>query len=483
MKTLRQALAAALALVVAVPSSFAGSLYSGAAETPVAPSGAPTNIAPRLPLSPAMGFDLGASMMPGTLAPTAIPAMPQSQAVGAKADGAKAPAAAIPTAAGVTLSAAKAVAPKAEAPKTALQQVQGTAERVSASAGNGNGNNGNGAAPQAALNDLFDGLQNGSNNGTPPSGPATAQQDADGVEAFIAKASRLFHPALQGEAPAVAARTQQDSGIAGAIPSDSDMQARMQLSPLTNPEREAAVISLYQGGGAAAQVVDVARGQAPRFDLYDTIQRQDAGKGRHNLIVVKKGKSDRVIVVGGHHDKVSEGAGTIDNWTGATMVTNLYQAMKGVDTDATYVFVAFAREEEGLLGSEAFVQSLPAAQKARIDSMINLDTLGVDGTFSWKNNSTRSLLDLIQRVATKEKYDLIESYLNGGDADSSTFRQAGIAAMTIFGASQEVIFDIIHTAADQMAAFSLPHYRNAYLLTLALLKALDHNPVKKAGAV
>ena len=41
----------------------------------------------------------------------------------------------------------------------------------------------------------------------------------------------------------------------GSVPSDDEMKARMALSPLTNPEREAAVIKLYQEAGAAAQVV------------------------------------------------------------------------------------------------------------------------------------------------------------------------------------------------------------------------------------
>jgi Zn-dependent M28 family amino/carboxypeptidase len=157
--------------------------------------------------------------------------------------------------------------------------------------------------------------------------------------------------------------------------------------------------------------------------------------------------------------------------------------MRDLDTEATYVFAAFAREEEGLLGSEAYVRSLSKAQREKIDSMVNLDTLAVDGTYSWKNNSTQSLLDLVAETAAREKLAHSAEHLDGGDADSSTFRKAGIAAMTLFGASQEVIFDIIHTVRDTMAVFSLPHYKNAYLLTLALLKALDRNPVAGLTAV
>lgn len=197
-------------------------------------------------------------------------------------------------------------------------------------------------------------------------------------------------------------------------------------------------------------------------------------------MVVKKGKTDRVIVVGGHHDKVAEGMGAIDNGTGSTMVANLYQALHDQPTDATIVFIAFGREEEGLLGSEAYLRSLSDEQKSKIDAMVNLDTLGVNGTFSWRNNSTRALLDRVQEVANAKHRALTEAHLDGGDADSSSFRQAGIPAITIYGASEDVIFDIIHTDRDTMAAFNLEHYKNSYLLVLDLIKSLDE---KKLGAV
>lgn len=284
---------------------------------------------------------------------------------------------------------------------------------------------------------------------------------ADELESFTEYAKSLFFPDGREAVVAVSRGVRPE----GELPSEQEMHDRMALSPLTNPEREAAVKDLFTRAGARPE----------------EIISQDAGRGSSNYYVVKKGKTDRVVVVGAHHDKVSEGAGTIDNWTGATMMINLYQALRGVETDATYVFIAFAREEAGLIGSAAYVRSLKPAQRAKIDAMVNLDTLAVDGTFSWKNNSDRVLLDLIQKVADKEKYALEEAYLNGGDADSSTFRDAGIPAMTVFGASQDVIFDIIHSARDNMSAFSLAHYKNAYLLTLALLKALSLGPVRGAA--
>jgi hypothetical protein len=284
-----------------------------------------------------------------------------------------------------------------------------------------------------------------------PAAPLTADQ-------FALEARRRFEVVKRAESSRRTGLQPEE------VPSDDDLRGRLDRLPGTNPEREKYIIELFKLAGAKAE----------------DIVLQDIGHGKHNIMVVKKGKTDRVIVVGGHHDKVAEGMGAIDNGTGSTMVDNLYQALHDQPTDATIVFIAFGREEEGLLGSEAYLRSLTDDQKEKIDAMVNLDTLGVNGTFSWRNNSTRALLDRVRDVASANHRDLTEAHLDGGDADSSGFRQAGIPAITIYGASEDVIFDIIHTERDTMAAFDLGHYKNSYLLVLDLVKSLDG---KKLGPV
>ncbi len=390
----------ALLLAVSAPAQTVGTVV------PRMPGGAPALI----PFgAPALG---GSALSPLTLSPLAL-----------------APSLAAPALAPVPLAVA---APAALAPvKTgaqALGAVRALSTNLSAASIQGKDQ-----AP--ALGAAFDGLKAASTDDGVPSVPGASAPMSP--EAF---AARLSSPRPEG-----------------AIPSDGDMQGRMDQIPSTNPERQKFMVDLFKLGGATdADIV-----------------LQDAGRGRHNVIVTKKGKTDRVIVVGAHYDKVHEGLGKIDNGTGSTMIANLYQALNGTETDATIVFIAFAREEEGLIGSRKYVSSLSKDQRSKIDAMINLDTLAVDGTFSWRNNSTRALLDRVAQVSRESGHALKEDYLNGGDADSSTFRDAGIPAMTLYGASQDVIFDVIHSENDNMSAFSLPHYKNAYMLTLELVKSLD----------
>lgn len=309
-----------------------------------------------------------------------------------------------------------------------------------------------GVSPEAHLSSVFDG-------GLFQGGPDV---QAEQPEDLITAAQRIFFP--DGKRPVVAAGK---APAAEGVPDDGSLQSKMELSPLTNPEREAAVVELFKQAGARPEDIIL----------------QDTGRGRNNIMVVKKGRTDRVIIVGAHHDKVSQGRGTIDNWTGTTMMINLYQGMKDIETDATYLFIGFAREEEGLIGSARHLGSLSIAQRAKVDAMVNLDTLAVDGTFSWRKNKhnkqERAMLDLIKSVAERARLNHKEDTLEGGDADSTTYLRAGIPAMTVFGASQEVIFDIIHSERDNIAAFSLDHYKNALLLTLELLKTLDSTIVRK----
>lgn len=268
------------------------------------------------------------------------------------------------------------------------------------------------------------------------------------LERIVRSARQLF-----GDPAIISRRGVKTLGV----PEDGELNDEVRRTPLENAAREKAVVELFVQAGADP----------------GSIRLQDIGRGANNVILTKRGTGDRVIVVGAHYDKVDVGQGTIDNWTGAAMLTNLYQALHDVPTTHTIVFIAFGREEEGLVGSAKYVRALTRDQLGMIDAMVNLDTLGVDGTYSWKNNSDQGLLRLFAETARARQLDLAEIQLWGGDADSTSFRRAGVPAMTLFGASPEVIFDIIHSEKDNFAAFSLKHYKNSYLLGLAALRALD----------
>ncbi|MEO7092453.1 MAG: M20/M25/M40 family metallo-hydrolase [Polyangiales bacterium] len=95
----------------------------------------------------------------------------------------------------------------------------------------------------------------------------------------------------------------------------------------------------------------------------------------------------RLVVIGGHYDSrnTERNDGTVpapganDSGSQTAVVLEVARVMAGHPYDATVVFVAFAAEEQGLLGSKAFVAHLAARfPGARVEAMLNCDIVGGD---------------------------------------------------------------------------------------------------------
>src|SRR5260370_36527861 len=103
-----------------------------------------------------------------------------------------------------------------------------------------------------------------------------------------------------------------------------------------------------------------------------------------NVICVLPGETQEVIVIGAHTDHVdSFGAGVVDNWTGAVLLPALLDSLSGQLRHHTLIFVGFSGEEKGLVGSQYYVDHLTNAQRARIEGMVNFDSLWLRPTDAW----------------------------------------------------------------------------------------------------
>ena len=186
-----------------------------------------------------------------------------------------------------------------------------------------------------------------------------------------------------------------ESRVAATVKSLADFGTRQLYSDTTSATR---------GIGAAREWIRrqfVAEGSRLQVS-FDTYQVAAQG-GRlprdvelRNVVAVLPGKSPRRIYVTGHYDSVArrtdgQGGTTGFDWTradndapganddgsGTTVVLEAARvlAASGVDFDATLVFVAFAGEEQGLVG--ATLHSAHARQEGwRIDAVLNNDIVG-----------------------------------------------------------------------------------------------------------
>ncbi len=117
------------------------------------------------------------------------------------------------------------------------------------------------------------------------------------------------------------------------------------------------------------------------------------GPVQRNVVAEKPGTLDpeRVIVVGGHHDSISNdpgchpdtlAPGADDDGSGTAVTMELARVLADVDTDISIIFVAFAAEEFGLWGSYHFAEEA-YNQGMDIVVMLNLDMVSNELDDDW----------------------------------------------------------------------------------------------------
>ena len=94
----------------------------------------------------------------------------------------------------------------------------------------------------------------------------------------------------------------------------SAIEERLRLLPKSKAERHDTIRALFEKAGCA-----------------DHISEQPVKHAKTpNVICTFPGAADSTIVVGAHYDSVESGAGAIDNWSGASMLSSLYEGLKTV---------------------------------------------------------------------------------------------------------------------------------------------------------
>jgi Zn-dependent M28 family amino/carboxypeptidase len=100
-------------------------------------------------------------------------------------------------------------------------------------------------------------------------------------------------------------------------------------------------------------------------------------KPQRNVIAELPGRhDDNVVMAGAHLDSVQAGPGINDNGSGSAVLLELGQQLGNFKPDNTLRFAWWGGEEEGLLGSTAYVEDLTEAQRNDIALYLNFDMVG-----------------------------------------------------------------------------------------------------------
>ena len=248
----------------------------------------------------------------------------------------------------------------------------------------------------------------------------------------------------------------QDSSIK--VSSPEQIKEDFSTVPCEDKKRLEAVKSLFERAGVPSSESTI--------DKYKDVE---------NFVWIKKGESSEKIVVGAHYDKVADGCGALDNWTGVVTLSHLYRTLKDVPLKKTLVLVAFGKEEKGLIGSRAMTNAISKEQSAEYCAMINIDSLGLSPPQVADNMSSKKLGQFTEDLAKEMKMPFARASIPGANSDSSAFIEKKIPAVTIHGMNNEWP-RILHSSNDQAAKVNPASVYLGYRLTLAMVIRLDQAP-------
>ena len=241
------------------------------------------------------------------------------------------------------------------------------------------------------------------------------------------------------------------------------IQQRLNLYKGNDTTRETALVKLFTQAGCAP--ASLSEQQVPR-------------RKQPNVICVLPGSTPETIVVGAHFDHVSEGDGIVDNWSGASLLPSLFQALVSSPRKHTFIFVSFTGEEEGLLGSAFYVKQLPKDQLSEIEAMVNLDTLGLGPTKVWVSQSDSRLVNGLVQVAHSMNLPIGGMNVDGfGESDEESFIRQKVCTITIHSLTPETAH-VLHNTADNPSAIRFHDYYDTYRLLAAYLAVLDTQSVQ-----
>ena len=240
------------------------------------------------------------------------------------------------------------------------------------------------------------------------------------------------------------------------LSTEEDLKAALLKAPCKDEDRQAAVGELFKSVGA---------------EQSNIVVQEKIG----NVVVVKPGKTKEVIIVGAHFDKTPEGCGVIDNWTGIVILANLYKTIRPLETQKTFMFVGFAKEEKGLVGSGAMADDIPKEERSAVCAMVNFDSFGLAYPQAMSNISDAPLVDLAESISKEMKIPFGRAAIENASSDSASFRSKKIPAISLHGLDGRWP-NYLHSNSDKFANVNIQSVYAGYRHGLVMLSKIENVP-------
>jgi Zn-dependent M28 family amino/carboxypeptidase len=171
-----------------------------------------------------------------------------------------------------------------------------------------------------------------------------------------------------------------------------------------------------------------------------------------NVIAELPGRNtNNVVMAGAHLDSVTAGPGINDDGSGSAALLETALQMSKVKPENTVRFAWWGAEEEGLIGSTAYVEGLSQAERDRIALYMNYDMVGSPNYIFMvydADESTFEAAPVVVPPGSTAIEDLYESYYTmlgepyddtafDGRSDYQAFIDAGIPSGGLFTGAEE----------------------------------------------
>jgi hypothetical protein len=230
------------------------------------------------------------------------------------------------------------------------------------------------------------------------------------------------------------------------------------------------------------------------YRLEDFTQEKFAGT---NIVAtLPNPKAGRMLLLGAHYDRAVLGQGAVDNGAGCALVLSLLRRLKAsplANYSITAVF--FDREENGLLGSQAYF-ARHAKDAHQPDHALNLDIFAYGDTFFGIESTDKGPLGQALLTAVKEAGLRVRvlppgsSYPSG---DQRSMMKAGLDTLglgMIEGSDMDALLSgnekqvrtlsIIHTERDTPGEIRPAEMDRGRAVLVRMLRVLDEGTGKSA---
>ncbi|HRP56201.1 M28 family peptidase [Agriterribacter sp.] len=209
-----------------------------------------------------------------------------------------------------------------------------------------------------------------------------------------------------------------------------------------------------------------------------------SGKIRaRNIIASLPGKTvpGEKVVIGGHLDSWDLATGAIDNGIGSFSVMDIARTFKALNLQPqrTVEFVLFMGEEQGLLGSKAYVKkALQDGTIANIKYMLNLDMSNDPKGYSATTDEDKALFQSIGSIANSIDTSFSNTFRSGFGlhSDHQPFMLQGIPTGSVAGSLSREALNCYHADCDVFSLVNEQELKNTIRFSAMLLYGLADAP-------